>query len=107
MPATATVNGRVIAQADHWETLEGNIYVSPVDTTVMAPFGSTTNKHSFHLREYATVHDRLNIKLMGTSSVEQSVLIKTDTTTACPWKGLASYYTINVDGTLVLFDKYD
>ncbi len=28
--ATATLNGKVIADADKWETVEGNIYVSRV-----------------------------------------------------------------------------
>ncbi|KAA6412609.1 MAG: hypothetical protein FRX48_03601 [Lasallia pustulata] len=32
------------------------------------------------------------------SSVDQSVLTKTDTSTVCGWKGTASYYTLNVDG---------
>lgn len=31
-------------------------------------------------------------------SVDQSVLKKTETHTSCPWKGEASYYTIEVDG---------
>lgn len=31
-------------------------------------------------------------------SVDQSVLKKTQTHTTCPWKGEASYYTIEVDG---------
>lgn len=26
--ATATLNGKVIAEADKWETVEGNVYVS-------------------------------------------------------------------------------
>jgi len=28
--ATATLNGKVIADADKWETVEGNIYVSRI-----------------------------------------------------------------------------
>lgn len=31
-------------------------------------------------------------------SVNQSFLTKTDTTSQCPWKGQAHYYTITVDG---------
>jgi len=59
---TASVNGKVIASADSFETVEGNIYFPP-------------------------------------SSIEDSIFTKTDTTTVCPWKGTASYYTIDVDGT--------
>ncbi|KAM3071597.1 hypothetical protein ACMFMG_009473 [Clarireedia jacksonii] len=33
------------------------------------------------------------------SSVNQSMLSKTDHSTHCPWKGDASYYTINLDKT--------
>ncbi|MCJ1235005.1 hypothetical protein MMC14_002969 [Varicellaria rhodocarpa] len=59
--ATATLKGKFIAEADSYETVEGNIY--------------------FPL-----------------SSIDQSVLTQTKTTTACPWKGTASYYTLTVDG---------
>ena len=30
--------------------------------------------------------------------VEKEFLIKSNTHTTCPWKGEASYYTLNVDG---------
>ncbi|KAF6221693.1 hypothetical protein HO133_001661 [Letharia lupina] len=59
--ATATFNGKVIAETDNWEYVEGNIYFPP-------------------------------------SSVDQSVLSKAKLTTKCPWKGIASYYNITVDG---------
>ncbi|KAJ6262938.1 hypothetical protein Dda_1496 [Drechslerella dactyloides] len=63
MHATATVNGVLIAETDHYEKVEGNIYFPP-------------------------------------ESLKQEYFHKTDTTTACPWKGLASYYTIDVhDGS--------
>ncbi|MCJ1289490.1 hypothetical protein MMC34_001023 [Xylographa carneopallida] len=58
--ATAVFNGKTIAKADKWETVEGNVYFPP-------------------------------------SSLDKSVLSVTDTHTACPWKGVASYYTIKVD----------
>ena len=32
------------------------------------------------------------------SSVNASLLEAVDTTTVCPWKGTASYYTLEVDG---------
>ena len=31
-------------------------------------------------------------------SVKKEYLVNTDTHTTCPWKGLASYYTLSVDG---------
>ena len=31
-------------------------------------------------------------------SVKAEYIENTDTHTTCPWKGLASYYTLNVDG---------
>lgn len=32
------------------------------------------------------------------SSLDQSLLKESDTQTVCPWKGVASYYTIEVGG---------
>ena len=31
-------------------------------------------------------------------TINEEYFEKTDTNTACPWKGTASYYTLNVDG---------
>jgi len=31
-------------------------------------------------------------------SVDAALLSPSDTTTACPWKGTANYYTLDVDG---------
>ncbi|KAF3927525.1 hypothetical protein AA313_de0202372 [Arthrobotrys entomopaga] len=61
MHATATVNGTVIAEADHYEVVEGNIYFPP-------------------------------------ESLKMEYFKTTDTHSTCPWKGLASYYTIDVPG---------
>lgn len=58
--ATATFNGRVIAQGDT-TMVEGNHYF-PLD------------------------------------SLDRSVVTETDLHTVCPWKGTASYLTLNVDG---------
>ncbi|KAI4155258.1 MAG: hypothetical protein LQ340_001111 [Diploschistes diacapsis] len=43
--ATATVNGRVIAEADSWQEVEGNIYFpfSSVDKSILTP-----TEHSTH-----------------------------------------------------------
>ncbi|MGX7896944.1 DUF427 domain-containing protein [Tsuneonella sp. HG222] len=30
--------------------------------------------------------------------VDPSVLVKSNTTSVCPWKGTANYYTIDIDG---------
>ena len=62
MPATAGIGTTVLAQADTYETVEGNIYFPP------------------------------------SSIQDDSMLEKSSTTTKCPWKGTASYYTLNVDG---------
>ncbi|KAH8667630.1 hypothetical protein BGZ60DRAFT_409662 [Tricladium varicosporioides] len=60
--ATATVSGRIIAETDEYEIVEGNVYFPP-------------------------------------SSVNMSYMSKTDHSTHCPWKGDASYYSINLDKT--------
>ncbi|KAF2102410.1 DUF427-domain-containing protein [Rhizodiscina lignyota] len=62
MHATAKVNGTVIADADHYAVVEGNIYFPP-------------------------------------ESIKKEYFTETQTHTACPWKGNASYYSLNVDGT--------
>ncbi len=59
--ATATFNGKVIAESDDTTFVEGNHYF-PLDT------------------------------------LDMSVVSKTDRTTFCPWKGDASYFTLEVDG---------
>jgi uncharacterized protein (DUF427 family) len=33
------------------------------------------------------------------SSVHEGALVKSSTTSVCPWKGTASYYSVVVDGT--------
>ncbi|KZF21246.1 DUF427-domain-containing protein [Xylona heveae TC161] len=35
------------------------------------------------------------------SSIQEKYFTGTDTKTFCPWKGEASYYDINVDGTVI------
>ena len=32
------------------------------------------------------------------TSIDESLLIHSDRTTSCPWKGTANYYTVAVDG---------
>ena len=59
--ARAIFNGKVIAESDDINTVEGNPYF-PID------------------------------------SLDQSVVTETSHKTGCPWKGTASYYTIDVDG---------
>ncbi|KAF3910472.1 hypothetical protein ABW20_dc0108813 [Dactylellina cionopaga] len=63
MHATATHNGIIIAETDHYETVEGNVYFPP-------------------------------------ESLKKEYFTETDLHTGCPWKGEASYYTIDLnDGT--------
>ncbi|HZB91193.1 MAG TPA: DUF427 domain-containing protein [Stellaceae bacterium] len=59
--AKAIWRGRVLAESDRFETVEGNIYFPPAS---------------------------LNRQYFRASS----------TTTICPWKGMAHYYTVVVDG---------
>ncbi len=33
------------------------------------------------------------------SSVNEDYLVSSDTTSVCPWKGTANYYSLSVDGT--------
>lgn len=53
-------NGKVIAESNNTQVVEGNQYFPP-------------------------------------DSINQEFFIKSETTTVCPWKGTASYYTIKVD----------
>ena len=57
----ATWKGAVLAESDHCEVVEGNLYFPP-------------------------------------GTVERSHLRESDTHTLCPWKGVASYYHVVVDG---------
>ena len=61
--ATATFNGRVIAESDDTVMVEGNHYF-PLD------------------------------------ALDRSVVTETDRHTVCPWKGTASYFTLQVDGAV-------
>ncbi|KAJ5152764.1 uncharacterized protein N7482_009242 [Penicillium canariense] len=63
--ATARLGDLVLAEADHWETVEGNVYFP-----------------------------RSAIK-------DQSALVSSDTTTFCPWKGEAEYYSIKAGDTTI------
>jgi len=55
-------NGRVIAQSDRTEIVEGNHYFPP-------------------------------------EALRTEFFRPSETHTVCPWKGIASYYTLEVDGT--------
>ncbi|MDB5042597.1 MAG: hypothetical protein JWN27_3323 [Candidatus Eremiobacteraeota bacterium] len=57
----ATWNGKVLAESDATEVVEGNHYFPP-------------------------------------SAVRSEYFKPSDTHTVCPWKGTASYYTVEVDG---------
>lgn len=55
-------NGKVIAESDRIETVEGNIYFPP-------------------------------------QSLKREYFRESETTSTCPWKGTAHYYTVVVDGS--------
>ncbi len=57
----ALFNGAVIAETDHFEEVEGNVYFPP-------------------------------------ESVNRDHVKPSETTSVCPWKGTASYYTVEVNG---------
>jgi uncharacterized protein (DUF427 family) len=59
--AKATWRGKVLAQSDKFELVEGNVYFPP-------------------------------------EALDRRFVKPSPTTTVCPWKGLASYYTVVVDG---------
>ena len=59
--AKAEWNGKVIAESDDCEIVEGNLYFPP-------------------------------------DSIKKEFFKESDTHTTCPWKGLASYYDLAVDG---------
>lgn len=59
--AKAEWNGKVIAESDDCEVVEGNLYFPP-------------------------------------DSIKKEYFKESDTHTTCPWKGLASYYDVVVDG---------
>ena len=54
-------NGKVIAESDKFEIVEGNVYFPP-------------------------------------DAIKREFFKPSDTHTVCPWKGTASYYTVEVDG---------
>ena len=54
-------NGRIIAETDKFETVEGNVYFPP-------------------------------------ESLKREYFVPSAQTTRCPWKGLAHYYNVVVDG---------
>ncbi len=60
MPS-AEWQGKVIAQSDRFETVEGNIYFPP-------------------------------------SALKQEFFRQSDTSSVCPWKGTAHYFSVVVDG---------
>ncbi len=59
--AKAEWNGKIIAESDIYEVVEGNVYFPP-------------------------------------DSVRKEFFRESSTHTTCPWKGKASYYTLEVDG---------
>ena len=57
----ASWNGKVLAESDSVEIVEGNVYFPP-------------------------------------GSINREYFKESNTHTTCPWKGLANYYTLEVDG---------
>ena len=59
--AKAVWRGRILAESDRFETVEGNVYFPP-------------------------------------GSVNRQYFKASTTTTICPWKGMAHYYTVVIEG---------
>ena len=59
--AKATWHGKVLAESDRFELVEGNVYFPP-------------------------------------AAINRTYFKESSTTTVCPWKGTAHYYTVVVDG---------
>ena len=57
----ALLNGKILAESDSVEIVEGNVYFPP-------------------------------------DSINSEYFKESNTHTTCPWKGLANYYTLEVDG---------
>jgi uncharacterized protein (DUF427 family) len=58
---------------------------------------------AWHGREIAKSADTVVVEgnhYFDPADVDQELLIASDTTTHCPWKGDASYYSIKVDGAI-------
>ena len=81
MPATAIVNGVKIAETDTYETVDSNIYVR-IPSIRLRPSILSANCTQF-----------------PPSAIVKDKFTSTSTNTTCPFKGKASYYTIDVDGT--------
>ena len=92
--ATATLSGRTIAETDEYEVVEGNVYVWYLSSSSMLRL--TDGFHSSRRRMSWSAIPR-SLLTSNRSSVNTSYLTKTDHSTHCPWKGDASYYTINLD----------
>ena len=59
--AKAIWNGKVVAESDQSENVEGNLYFPP-------------------------------------DSIKREFFVASQKTSSCPWKGQASYYSLDVDG---------
>jgi hypothetical protein len=79
--ATARVGDLVLAEADAWETVEGNVYVRP---------GKTYRSSSCW---------RCSIRQFPRSAIKNpNTFLSSDTKTFCPWKGEAEYYSVKSGG---------
>lgn len=84
--AKATVSSHLIAETEDVVTVEGNYYVR--------------RQYSVYISGRP---NSLNIDTQfPSSSIKPDVSLEiSDLHTTCPWKGLASYYNITVNGILI------
>jgi uncharacterized protein (DUF427 family) len=84
-------------------TAEHPITVEPTAGRVVAKVGGKVvadSKHALTLRESAYPP----VQYIPISDVDQGVLHKTDTSTYCPYKGDASYYSVEPAGGALVAD---
>lgn len=85
--ATATVNGVEVARSSTWEVVDGNIYVR------------TPQHQTPHRTAKPSLLDLTLPPQFPPDSVKKSHFTPTKTSTHCPYKGDASYYTVTTGKT--------
>jgi uncharacterized protein (DUF427 family) len=91
--ATATVNGHEVASSSTYELIEGNIYVRPSVPTSSPHVLPRPLDLSPSLISQPTAFQ------FPPSALNKQFFTPSPTTTFCPYKGTASYYTVTTNKT--------
>lgn len=101
--ATAKINGKVIAESDQYETVEGNIYVSIILLLLyLSSMRISTNRPLYGSSRQSEFVKQLPVAIadpVESSAINRECLRLSQTQKVCGWKGKASYYDIEIDGT--------